>query len=234
MLVTKHFVLLHFPRTGGVFMRQACRNHLPPDWIVHESLTHAGLARLPAEYAQLPKICFIRNPWEWYVSYYEFTRQFWLDRPDQAPTGKGHDWSVFFDQGRNDFRDTVSAMCSPPEGGRRWALAMREWDVDYLTATFSLVTGRVPAETPADSPLRAPLSNGNLEIGRYESLRDDLLGFLDRNEIRAPEEFLETIRMGAPRHQSQRRPYHEYYDDELRDLVGSKAHVIVDEFGYEF
>jgi hypothetical protein len=111
---------------------------------------------------------------------------------------------------------------------------MREWDVDYLTATFALTTGRVPAETPADSPFRAPLSNGKLQIGRYESLREDMLGFLGGNEIQAPGEFLDAIRTGAPWHQSRRRPYREYYDDELRELVGTRAHRIVAEFGYEF
>ena len=235
MLVTKHFVLLHFPRTGGVFMRRACRDHLPPDWLLYERPKHGGLARVPAEYAELPMLCFIRNPWDWYVSFFEFTREFWLAKGDDAPTSKGHYWSVFFDQGRNDFRPTVRAMCTPPAAvGRRWAIAMREWDVDYLTATFSLTTGRLPGETPPDSPLRPPFSNGKLATGRYENLRDDVLGFLDRNEIPAPRDFVEHIRTGAPRHQSRRRPYHEYYDDELRDLVGARAHSIVDEFGYEF
>jgi len=154
MLVTKHFVLLHFPRTGGVFLRRACRDHLPPDWILHEGDTHAGVAQLPAEYRELPILCFIRNPWDWYVSMYEFTNQYWSSKGDKAPTHEGHYWSVFFDQGRNDFRETVRAMCKPPPGVRRWAIAMREWHVDYLTATFSLTTGRLPAETPEDSPLR--------------------------------------------------------------------------------
>jgi hypothetical protein len=238
VLITKHFVLLHFPRTGGVFLRRACRAHLPPDWILHEpDETHAFHADVPEEFMDLPMVTFIRNPWDWYVSFYEFTTQYWAPEKGRTPPPSPNSyWGALFDHGRNDFRQTVRAMCKPPGNQRAWGIAMREWDVDYLTATFRLTTGRMPADTPADSPVRKLFSShpADVDVGRYESLRDDMLGFLERHDIPAVPEFIEAIRNAPARHQSRRNPYRDYYDDELRDLVSAKSRSIVDEYGYEF
>ena len=38
--------------------------------------THAGIDLIPAEYAHLPAIAFIRNPWDWYVSWYHWETQY--------------------------------------------------------------------------------------------------------------------------------------------------------------
>ena len=238
MLVTKHFVLLHFPRTGGVFLRRACRAHLPPDWILHEpEHTHASHAHVPEEFMDLPMITFIRNPWDWYVSFYEFTNQYWAADPEREPPPNPNAyWGALFDHGRHDFRQAVTAMCTLEDNKRAWGLGMREWGVDYLTSSFRLTTGRLPADTPADSPVRGLFSRhpSRVDVGRYESLRDDMLGFLARHEIPTVPEFIEAIRSAPARHQSRRQPYRDYYDDELRDLVAAKARPIIDEYGYEF
>jgi hypothetical protein len=239
VLITKHFVLLHFPRTGGVFLRRACRAHLPRDWILAEpDTTHAYHAKVPEEFMDLPMITFIRNPWDWYVSFYEFTTQYWAQAGKERvpPSSADSYWGAMFDHGRNDFRQTVAAMCSRPDIDRAWAVGMREWDVDYLTATFTLTTGRLPAGTPADSPVREFFSAqpARVEVGRYESLRDDMLGFLERHDVPAVPEFIDAVRSAPARHQSRRKPYREYYDDELRDLVASKSRPIIDEYGYDF
>jgi hypothetical protein len=237
MLITKHFVFLHYARTGGVFIRRACRDHLPADWLISEpEETHAHVADIPEQYANLPTVCFIRNPWDWYVSWYEFNLQYWAPetgrQPPQRPTNF---WTTLFGQGQNDFGQMVFNSCTRDEGNRAWEIAMREWDVDLFSAIFFLMTGRAPSPPSKGSSLESAFAAGRqVEVGRYESLREDFLDFLGRHEIPAPQAFLDVIRKGPARHASMRRPYREYYDDELRDLVGYKARTVIAEQGYSF
>jgi hypothetical protein len=237
MLITKHFVLLHFPRTGGIFFRRMCQEHLPADWELHElPATHAYHSAIPEESVGLPAICFIRNPWDWYVSWYEFTTRYMLSEGrGEQPMPATNPWNTLFDAGRRDFRETVVTACTRAEGDRPWELAMREWDVDLCTGMFWLMAGHAPAPPPEDSPL-APLFPPGREVqtGKYERFREDFTAFVERNAIPAPDAFMDAIRNEPPRHASVRRPYREYYDDELRDLVGTKARYLIERYGYAF
>jgi hypothetical protein len=237
MILTKHFVLLHFPRTGGVFFRRMCQQHLPPDWELRELReTHAYHSAIPEESVGLPTICFLRNPWDWYVSWYEFTTQFMSrEGRGERPMPATNPWFTLFGGGTHDFRQTVLIACTRDEGKRPWELAMREWDCDLYSAMFWLMTGHAPS-APANGSGLAPLfpRDRQVETGQYESFREDFEAFVERNEIPAPRGFMYAIRNEPPRHQSERRPYHEYYDDELRDLVGTKARRLIDQYEYEF
>jgi hypothetical protein len=44
----------------------------------------------------------------------------------------------------------------------------------------------------------------------------------------------EQIRSAPPENASDRRPYRDYYTDELRDLVAERSRLIIDRFGYSF
>lgn len=237
MLITKHFVLLHYPRTGGVFFRRMCQQHLPPEWELRElPEPHAYYSAIPPESAALPVFCLIRNPWDWYVSWYEFTIDLMARRPPKGPIRPTNPWNTVFGAGSHDFRQTAIVCCTRDEGNRYWEIAMRHWDCDLFSAWFWLMTGHVPSPPPADSPLASqfPPRARPVETGRYESFREDFTAFVERNEIPAPPGFMDALRNEPPRHASVRRPYREYYDDELRELVGSKARRLIEQYGYEF
>jgi hypothetical protein len=235
MLITKHFVFVHFQKTGGVFFRRLCHEHLPSDWIVAElERTHAGYDLIPAEYAHLPAITFIRNPWDWYVSWYHWETQYLGSGEREAPSSETHPWTTLLGRGSYDFREAVTRACTRREGARPWEVAMQAWDVDMLTAIYAIKTGHYPGALPPALAHRAPQDGRAVEVGRFEHLRDDFLAFLERNEVPAPEPFLEAVRSAPPRHGSRRGAYEEYYDDELRDVVGRTARHVISEHGYEY
>ena len=73
MLITKDFVFIHLPKTGGDFIRTLCKQNLP------EGLDHPrrpgqarrrrpgpGRLRRPAPLRAHPQ------PWSWYVSWYHY------------------------------------------------------------------------------------------------------------------------------------------------------------------
>ena len=79
----------------------------------------------------------------------------------------------------------------------------------------------------------AQLSGLEIDVGRQENLRDDFHSFLDRHSV--PGDALrQAVLRAEPVNASQRNGYRDYYDDELRDLVGEKARRIVKLYGYEF
>jgi hypothetical protein len=217
MLITKHFALVHVPRTGGNFIRDVCFEHLPREWLIRNALPiHTPYEELMPDFEDLPMLCFVRNPWDWYVSWYHHQTQHYEGERS------GPIWRTAFGEGRNDFRQVVFACCTG-EGFESPATKpiMEELGCDHYTARFLQVTG-------------GGIESGHLEVGRYEHLRDDFLGFLERHEVPVDDAFADLVRGGAPKHTSERGPYREYYDEELRDLVGEKARLLVERFGYGF
>ena len=201
MLITRYFVLIHLHKTGGVFFRRLCRDHLPSDWIVEESKqTHAGFAAIPDQYAHLPTIAFIRNPWDWYVSWYHWETQYLGSGRPPVPQSDTHSWATLFGRGAYDFPRAVTNACTRREGRRPWEVAMQAWDVDLLTAIYALRTGHYPGDMPPELADRDPDDGRSVEVGRFEHLRDDFLSFLERHEVPAPAEFVEVVRTSPPRH----------------------------------
>jgi len=228
VLTTRYFVFVHVHKTGGKFIKSICRDYLPSDWIIPNTRgDHAGIRQIPPECEGLPVFAAIRNPWDWYVSWYHFTRQrerWAADYEDPS------DWRWAFDSGRASFKQAVSALCGEPiaPGERsepamepRWVAKAREHDWDLYSHWCHLV-------------LRNGPDTGRIEMGRYERLTDDFLSFLRRHEIRVGKRFESALKAAPPVNASCREPYRGYYDAELRELVRYKCRRIVDMYGYDF
>lgn len=232
MLITRHFVLVHMQKTGGSFLRTIAAEHLPEDWLVPSEevdwgprgyYEHHGFRHIPPAYRDLPVICFVRNPWDWYVSWYETHKL--------LPQEKSWMWKRIFEYGRADFATTVAAACTGRKDGARLTRMdgsqsrvlnlMDERGCDFYSLLFQEM-------------VRGGVETGRLEVGRFERLREDFLGFLERNAISPPDRFAAAIREAEPINVSARRAYREYYDDELRELVRERARDIIGTYGYEF
>ena len=88
MFLTRHFVYLHVPRTGGNFVLRLLEDHAPADWQMQRCADHATVADIPASHAALPKFAFVRNPYDWYVSWFHFQQRtrapFFLEISEQG------------------------------------------------------------------------------------------------------------------------------------------------------
>ena len=93
--------------------------------------------------------------------------------------------------------------------------------MDYYSARFAWIGGRGLAE-------------GLVEVGRFESLHDDFLAFLERHRVPVETSFVDAFKAFEPVNVGERGPYRDYYDDETRELVGEKTRAIVERYGYEF
>lgn len=104
MIITKRFVYLHQPKTGGTFVTETLqraigagpvptlwekvlmRAGIPPRF--HEYYKHGGQADIPKPYRRLPVAGSVRNPFDRYVSQYKF--RFWQRFPDRFPKLEAH------------------------------------------------------------------------------------------------------------------------------------------------
>lgn len=75
MFLTRHFVFLHVPRTGGNFVRALLEQYAPPDWQLQRAADHATVHEIPASHRHLPRLAIVRNPYDWYVSWYHFQQR---------------------------------------------------------------------------------------------------------------------------------------------------------------
>jgi hypothetical protein len=217
MLITSDFLFLHVPRTGGRFLRTLCYEHLPPERMIRNALSpHTGYDVVAHDFADLPMIAFVRNPWDWYVSWYHHLMQ---TTPEEQ---RGPQWESAFGRGRNSFKQAVTIACTGDGFGKVQTVeTMRERNIDHFSAMFWRRAG-IGAEA------------GRVEIGRYENLGGDFMAFLERHDVPVPAEMSKALadapRVGA----THREEYRSYYDDELRDLVAEKARGVIADHGYSF
>ncbi len=110
MLIHERFVFLHMPKTAGIFLGDALGRELPQDSLhAPQRRQHAGWDEIPDYARDRPVLGYVRNPWDWYVSWYHFLRGY---RPDNAHFNR------FSANGANDFAATVRNACAgAPAGG---------------------------------------------------------------------------------------------------------------------
>ena len=105
MILTKRFVYIHVPKTGGTFVTSVLERLMKPEkprnvveflgqaWegAYRDTDKHAAGSRIPASHRGLPVIATIRNPFDRYVSQFAFswwkneprpwTRAWWKNQP---------------------------------------------------------------------------------------------------------------------------------------------------------
>jgi hypothetical protein len=221
MLITKHFLFLHLPKTGGTFLTELCYRNLPREWRIPNDLhPHAPYSEVKERFGHLPMVCFVRNPWDWYVSWYHYLVQ----NPPPGPhtLAERPMWVLAFEGGRSDFATVVRRACTGEGFGNRLTQElMGQRGIDHYSALYRLKVGD-------------GVDEGKVDVGRFENLAGDFLGFLERHEVPVDERFSELVRLRAPLRVSRRGDYHGYYEDDLRDLVGEKARELIERYGYSF
>lgn len=92
MIITKKYIYIHLPKTGGTFVtrvikkvvlktfRQKIENTILKNSYLN-IYKHGTCSRIPANYRHLPIFSTIRNPYDRYISQYEF--RWWEKYPEQ-------------------------------------------------------------------------------------------------------------------------------------------------------
>lgn len=210
MVLSKYFIFIHFPKPGGSFVRKIFDLSAPKSWEITSPAKHLHIVGCPDTHKLLPVFGFVRNPYDWYVSWYIFSKHVY-------PNAFFNEVS---DGGKMDFKSTmISAM-----------------ELDYnkiFEIDFNeLYGGPVGAYTAyIHSMFGKDLDK--VRFGKFESLREDFLnilsGFIEPPLLmRLLTRFYPRVNVGKRSH------YRDYYDTELREIITEKDKIILDRFDYKF
>jgi len=238
MLVTPHFVFIHIPKTGGRFCRRHIVEFACP--VLHRGKLHEPASRMPNQYRKLPIIAFVRNPWDWYVSWYFHMRNFGGFNPLYANT---------ISAGIKEFEPVMHHILDSIENNTQAAAALdayteskeytemeshdldksmiryqREFNIGMLGWRFCFNIGLAPT-VPC-------------HIGRFESLADDLIESMRKCGVSLDDIDCDKIRntgyVGEGKERAKRDYRKMYTDAHLIERIAEKEQLIIDRFGYCF
>jgi hypothetical protein len=231
MIATDKFVFLHLERTGGNFFSELLLKFIPGEELGY----HAPRSRLPARFAHLPVIGFIRNPWDWYVSFY-YHKRFRLDILRQDPALEHLDFAsatralLHLGSDRPPFNAVKQGFVNlcpelPPEESmgvtKRELEGFRDENIGFYTW---MVRRMFAGERGLD----------DVRIWKFENLVDEIKRLLVELEYDITDEMsvaLRSLKNPNPTHHAH---YTTYYDDQLRAEVAKQDRLILERFAYTF
>jgi hypothetical protein len=230
MIVTDKFVFVHLPRTGGTFVSEVIRKFFPS---AHEIGYHLPRAALPTEYSHLPVLGGIRNPWEFYPSWYQH---------QYSDTKYSPLFCGLSENRKLDFVQTIRNALNLGVSDEKLDLLIQALpeNFNYQKKHISNVTKDVMGKIRG-SGLGLYTFRFNQLFGpaddvffcRVESLRSDLMAFFER--IGAASEPLRSYVLGLDKKNiSEHLHYSTYYTPELAELVLIRDRPLIERFGYAF
>ncbi|HEY3646210.1 MAG TPA: hypothetical protein VGM16_12800 [Gammaproteobacteria bacterium] len=234
MIATRDFLFIHLHKTGGQFVNRLLLEHIPD---ARRIGYHLPRREAPEELKPLPTFAFMRNPWDWYVSWYAFNAA----TPQRNPI-----FRAVSEQGEADFNDTITNLLHL---GHPLNAAMREQIASQLPEsregnlgsgiTRSVMQGFTDPDAGYLTWLTRYMcftggSPAGLRMGRMEQLREDLVSLLEGNAVALTPQLRDAIATAPVVNASPRRDYRGYYDAELREMVAERDWAIVESYGYEF
>jgi hypothetical protein len=229
MIATDHFVFLHLHKSGGSFVNEAIRRHVPG---AREIGYHLPRSLIPPELLTRPVIGLVRNPWSYYVSWYTFQRQ----RPQPNAL-----FRVLSNAGQLDFNATIHNMLD---------LGQNDTLLSQLTELLPRDYGSRGLNLPgfALAPIRASGlgfysylyqymyagTGGDLRIGRMEDLPAALLELFGHSGQPVGDALRGYLRTAPPLNSSGHAPYGSFYDRALQDRVASLDATVIGQHDYHF
>jgi hypothetical protein len=229
LIATDHLVFLHLHKSGGTFVNECLMLHAPH---ARQIGYHLPRSMIPQEYAELPILGFVRNPWSYYVSWFSFQR---------GQVNPNNLYRILSDDGRLEFGDTLRNMLDLGAGSIRLDLVLRALPASYMNRGINL-----PGFALA--PIRGTRlgfytylyrymyggTGKQVRIGRMEVLRDELPDMLAEAGETVTEDMAAFIAGAAARNRSKHDSYVRYYTDELRELVAERDAELIERHGYRF
>jgi len=230
MIVTDKFVFVHLPRSGGTFITDVIMRFFPS---AHEIGYHLPRFLLPVEYSRLPVLGAVRNPWDFYVSWYYHV---W---PRDAATTL---ISWVTENGTQGFEGSTRNALNLGVNNERLDALIDQLpeQVNYGKRNIPNITKdamrRVRGTGVGYYTFRFNHLFGNADdiyICRTENLRKDLVGFFEEVGVLTAE-LREYVLNSDKKNTAEHRHYSTYYASELAELVSLRDRQIIEKFSYSF
>jgi hypothetical protein len=235
MITTEKFAFIHMHKTGGQSINNIIENCVPSFKAIGYHYPHY---MLPTDSADLPIVGMVRNPWDWYVSWYAFN--IWLN---------GANPLFFFlsDGCQADFKTTLkNLIClgANTEKSQNYRNTLIEVLPESLDGNEGVGLTKDCIRHFIDDDhgyfswqfkrMHGDLDSDNTYIGRFENLQQDFLTIMDQLQIEETQTMRAKFESSAHLNKSRHSHYSAYYDDELRDLVAEKESLLIEKYSYQF
>ncbi len=224
MILTPRFVFIHLHKSGGTFVNETLLAFVPGAQKIGH---HAPASLLPASHAGLPVLGVIRNPWEYYVSWFTFQSE-----------RRTYVWQAFSEDGKLDFEATTRRMLRAGENDALIDRLIEHAPVAFPHRQMNLTKACI--EGMRGQPhgwytflFQRMYADLPVHFLRKENLREGLLDFLRRHGFDTPA-IEQHVRHAPPVNTTAHAPYRNYYCAALARLLEDREQEVVGRFGYTF
>lgn len=234
MLVTDKFVFLHLPRTGGTFVYDVVRKFFPS---AREIGYHLPREVLPKEYSHLPILGTVRNPWEFYVSWYHYQ----CSNIRYSPS-KNVLFCCVSEDRKLDFNQTIRNALNLGVSDDKLNLLIQaapenfNYEERHIPNVTKDVVHKIRGTGLGLYTFRFNQMFGQAEdifFCRNASLRTDLMAFFEKIEV--ANAALRRYVLGLDKkHSSAHLQYSAYYTPDLAELVSIRDRPLIERFGFTF
>lgn len=215
--LTNHFLFLHLPKTGGGTMCEIIKsnNSILNSRRIGDHIFTFNI--IPDNYKNR-SFFIVRNPWDYFVSQYEY--------------GKQANDSGFKYQARNlKFKDFILYLCNQNYGQFINPPLIGYQSRFYFNFSYSReeLNSHLSPKVDIDFFKDNKFPESPVKVYKIEDKMTNIIK--DLNETYGIEMKYDG---GINSHQTKRKPYQEYYDEETIKIVANNEKPIIDKFGYEF
>jgi hypothetical protein len=229
MIVAPRFVFLHLHKSGGTFVNTALVRFVPD---ARQIGYHLPRSLIPQQFASLPLLGLVRNPWSYYVSWYSFQRA--RPRPNAL-------FQTLSKGGALDFTATVHNMLNLDRDE-----SLLERVLAALPAAYTNQGLNLPAFALA--PIRGSGLGfysflyrylygpdvTSVKLARMENLRVEVPRLLESVGEPMTAALRDYIDAAPALNTSAHEPHRQLYDAELARLVAERDGLVIDRHGYAF
>ena len=262
MIICDKYVFIHIPKTAGksvfAFLRsnsgilgrnlngkvkrvrepeEGYPEYAPENYCSHVPVRWVG--RYDTDHYFKTKFSIIRNPWDWYISYYFYSNvkdaRFWQQILDKEFVGGFNQWLVKLLNNEYccvdplDYRDFTTI---------RRLKHMEKFNIGLCTQMFLDYCLAIGLNDIGASDLNQELIDSRLgvnKICKLETLKNDLLSIFKEDNIKLQNEDIPHI-------QRTERPYpfnflksrYDFYEEKTKNLIYEKDKLFVEKYGYQF
>ena len=225
MLLTEHAVYRQTPKTGTHWIKAVLAPiaSTVPDY---KNYTFNHRVTVPVDCSDKNIYAFVRNPWSWYVSLYNFLRS------HNMPATPADVLLLKELAQQKNFSEFVYELLYPHKIQKQLQ-ALRESNIAQSTDVFEYHELWLDKDCSYGKFILTEFSTGCTLVGQYENLAKDLTTMIVQSK-ELTVELLRNIKTIPAQNTSAKVDYRDYYSTELANAVGKDMKDFNERFDYEF
>jgi len=229
MIVTEKFIYIHLHKSAGTFVNRFVNLYFPNNQTIGY---HFPARYIPEQYAALPIIGCVRNPWDFYISWYFFQLQKKHSNPLFMATSKAKTL---------DFNATMERLLSLNDNIPLLNQILTQLPDHFVASGMNIprsVLGRLHGSALglysflyqwmyADAPTEP-------QLAKTEELQESLIAVLLKSGVSISSEMSHFLQRRGHENASEHSHYAQYYSQEIRDRVAQLDQLVVNKHKYRF